>query len=316
MYNINILPPKMRKKQKKIKIGNPTYAPFLFMGVIAAAVFLNFQIESKLDNIAEEKLLLQDEIKSVQASVDEVNNVVSQIQSAKQALTFVPEEMPGEPSGPMPSMAIKWDLLLDEISATTPPEVTITNIKHNETSGLIEVKANTYTLTHMARMKESFEKSDYFGSIDIPTLEQKHTNLLSRPLEVSFVLAFAYYPDGNKHEFPDAPPSAVPGEVPSPDGNNQNLTPEEREAQREAERESRRQSGTTPETAPPAGTTPTPPPATEQPVTAPADGTAPAPATTPVDGSVPAPATTPVAPAATPAAPPVTNTTTEGGTGQ
>lgn len=305
MYNINILPPKMRKKQKKIKIGNPTYAPFLFMGVIAAAVFLNFQIESKLDNIAEEKLLLQDEIKAVQASVDEVNNTVSQIQSAKQALTFVPEEMPGEPGGLMPSMAIKWDLLLDEISATTPPEVTITNIKHNETSGLIEVKANTYTLTHMARMKESFEKSDYFGSIDIPTLEQKHTNLLSRPLEVSFVLAFAYYPDGNKQDFPDAPPSAVPGATPTPDGSNQNLTPEEREA----ERESRRQSGTTPETAPPAGTTPTPPPATEQPVTAPADGTAPAPATTPVDGSVPVPATTP-------AVPPVTNTTTEGGTGQ
>lgn len=267
MYNINILPPKLRKKQKKVKIGNPTYAPFLFMGVVAAAVFLNFQIEAKLNNITEEKLLLQDEIKTVQESVNEVERVVSEIQAAKRMLVDVPEEMPGE-MPQMTSNAIKWDLLLDEISATTPPEVTITNIKQNESTGLIEIQANTYTLSHMARMKESFEKSNYFGSIDIPSLEQKHTNLLSRPLEVSFVLVFAYYPDGNKQDFPDAPPAGLPGTDPSqgfpfPNGNNENLTPEERDAQREAEREARRQQtgtagGTTPEqpVATPVGDTP------------------------------------------------------------
>lgn len=267
MYSINILPPKMRKKQKKIKIGNPTYAPFLFMGVLISAFFLNFQIEMKLSNVEEEKLLMQKEIKSVQLQVDEVTNIVSQIQMAKQSLTDRPEEMPGG----MPTKSIKWDLLLDEVAATVPPEVTITSIKENPLSGLIEVQANTYTLTHMARTKESFEKSNYFGTIDVPTLTQKHTNLLSRPLEVSFVLTFSYFPNGDKQNFAGMPPEDMMGADPSnldarPD-DRRDPSPErdsERDAERNESRESAQQNNN-----PPADSTPavdgTPAPAeTEQ----------------------------------------------------
>lgn len=191
MYDINILPPKLRKKKKKVsvKVGNPTYAPFLLLGVIVTATILNFQLESKMEDLDTETKKISEEVTIANTKVQEVQRLAEEVKGLKERLTAEEETVFLE--------TFKWDLMLDEISATVPPEVTITHIKQiNKTQ--VEVKAETYTLTNMARTKESFEQSKYFHYVEMTALEQNHTNLISRPLEVEFTIVATYSPDPNK----------------------------------------------------------------------------------------------------------------------
>lgn len=206
MYNINILPPKMRKKQKKkvkVKIGNPTYAPFLLLGVIVTCGVLNFQLDKKIENIEESNISMKSDINSYNSKASEVNVLVQQIQGLKNQINEIKNPSSPNYAPTIDAEGFKWDLFLDEVAATTPAETTITAMNQPDPrQASVIVNFETYTLSNMARTKEAFEKSPYFENVQISNVKQNHTNLIARPLEVTFSLTVTFIDEPNMSEIP------------------------------------------------------------------------------------------------------------------
>lgn len=196
MYNINILPPKMRKKQKKkvkIKIGNPTYAPFLLLGVIVTCGVLSFQLDKKIENIEESNISMKSALNTYTTQSSEINRLVQDIQGLKSQINEI--KNPSSPNyAPTTNPdGFKWDLFLDEVAATTPAETAITAMNQPDPrQASVIINFETYTLSNMARTKEAFEKSPYFENVQISNVKQSHTNLIARPLEVTFSLTVTF----------------------------------------------------------------------------------------------------------------------------
>lgn len=200
MYNINILPPKMRKKPKKkvnIKIGNPTYAPFLLLGVIVTCGVLNFQLDARIKNIEEDNSSMKTAIDSYNNEVMRVQGVANEVRMLKDEINRIKNPVVWEDANITPSVPMedgfKWDLFLDEVAATTPAETTITAMNQPDPNqAAVIINFETYTLSNMARTKEAFEKSPYFENVQISNVVQNHTNLIARPLEVTFSLTVTF----------------------------------------------------------------------------------------------------------------------------
>lgn len=214
MYDINILPPKMRKKKKNIKIGNPTYAPFLLLGVLGASFFLNAQLDGKIADVKEEQEAVLRDIRQIEPDLTRVTSIVSEIEALRLELQMKNE---------VTNKSLAWDLLLDEIAASTPPEVTITSVEQGSSPNTVKIEAQTYTLTNMARMKESFIQNYHFESVDIPQFKHQNSTLLDRPVEVTFTLMAQYNPYAQpKPEEGDTIEGQMPTDpsMVSPDGNS------------------------------------------------------------------------------------------------
>ena len=194
MYDINILPPKMRKRKKKVKIGNPTYAPFLLLGVVGASFFLNAQLEGNIADVKEEQDAILRDIRQIEPDLTRVSSIVSEIEALRLQLQMKNEVV---------NQSIAWDLILDEIAASTPPEVTITSIEQGNTPSTVKIEAKTYTLTNMARTKESFTQNQFFESVDVPQFQHQNSTLLDRPVEVTFTLMATYNPYGKPKALED-----------------------------------------------------------------------------------------------------------------
>lgn len=182
MYEINILPPKLRKRKKKIKIGNPTYAPFLLLAVLGTSFFMDQQLDARIESVKDEQNTIIQEIRGIEPQLSQISSMVSRIESLKSEFMIKEEAK---------SSGMPWDTVLDEISGSIPSEVTITSISEGTESGVIKIEAKTIKMKNMAKTKESFDKNEHFVNTKIATFSA-NTSMLTRPQDVTFTIMTTY----------------------------------------------------------------------------------------------------------------------------
>lgn len=172
----------MRKNKKKIKIGNPTYAPFLLLAVLGTSFFMNHQLESRIESIKDEQQTLTVELQSMENDLNQISTIISRIETVKGEFIQKEEARP---------IGTPWDKVLDEISGSTPSDVTITSIQEGTEMGVIKLEAKTIKMKNMAETKESFDKNPHFTNTKIANFTA-NTSVLERPQTVTFTLMTTY----------------------------------------------------------------------------------------------------------------------------
>lgn len=171
MYNnINLLPPKMRKKRRKrIKFDNPTYGLILLIVVLLAVFVVRGQMLQTVSNLDSEIDIFQNNINKIMPQIDALNAPSKEHSNLESSLHKLRDLSDG---------GLPWATILDQISYSTHPNVTITRIENNENT--IILQAETHTLRDMATMTKSFEENPYFNEVTIESYNYKPSSITER----------------------------------------------------------------------------------------------------------------------------------------
>lgn len=183
MYNMNLLPPKLRKNRKnRIKFDNPTYGLVLLLLVLMTIFFVNKELKNQLQEVNLNTSKLQGDINTIMPMVNELSVPVED--NSKTNLQSSLQKIKDLVNGGLP-----WIEVLDEISALTPPSVTITSIKESA-NNMVTIEAETFTLSDMAKMKESFnQETSKFSGTTIDTYSFTQSTIIEHPqMKVTFTL--------------------------------------------------------------------------------------------------------------------------------
>ena len=190
MHEMNLLPPKLRKKpRKQVKIANPTYAPFLLIMVLGVSFSINGVMDNNIDTLSKEQKTLVAERSTLQSRLDSVAALKGQIESLRTTLSSKTQQTIAD--------RMEWDLLLNELAYSTPSEVAVTSIEETE-SGAVRIKAQTFTLKNMAKMEDSLNKNKHFKNIALKEFIHDGSNIVERPFKIGFEIVMQYSVDGVK----------------------------------------------------------------------------------------------------------------------
>lgn len=187
MYNLNLLPPKLRKKHKKrIRFDNPTYGVFLLVFIIIVCFIVSAFTKDKITDLQTTKTNVESKIHALLPSYSEL--VPKQVDNTYYELL---KNRINELSS-MLNNSTKWYYVLDSISANTPSDITVTSIKDNG-NGSIHITAKASTMTSMAIMVENFNRSDDFNNTTLETYTFKDSTYINRNnYGVDFTLVTSY----------------------------------------------------------------------------------------------------------------------------
>lgn len=185
MYDINILPPKMRKKRKKkVKIGNPTYAPILLAIVLLGAFFMNSSLDKSINQVQTQREELISDVQTLQQQLDKVNQLTSQKQMLIQDIQRIEKVVGGD---------FRWYIVLDEISSVVPPDVLIKSIQRKE-GNVIVMEAITHKLYPMVQTKESMTSHPSFKEVSIEKFTYPESSIIGHKVDnkVEFTIVAKY----------------------------------------------------------------------------------------------------------------------------
>ena len=172
MYNdVNLLPPKMRKKRKKrVKFDNPSYGLILLILVIVSVIFIGGQTNNKVDELDNTISKLQADINQIMPRINTINAPSQEHGNLQRDFQRIRDLTDG---------GLPWSTILDQISYSTNPNVTISRIE-NVGENTIKINADTHTLSDMAIMKKSFEVNPFFSNVNIETYDYKSSSIIQR----------------------------------------------------------------------------------------------------------------------------------------
>lgn len=192
MYNnINLLPPNMRKKhRKRIKFDNPTYGLILLAVVLLAVFIVRGQMMQTVSLLNNEMDILQTNINKIMPQINQLTSPSKEHSNLEASLNRLKDLYDG---------GLPWATILDQISKSTHPNVTVTRIENNQNT--IILQAETYTLRDMATMKKSFEENPNFTNVIIESYNYKPSSITERAEEgrnpaVKFTLTFEFRREG------------------------------------------------------------------------------------------------------------------------
>ena len=189
MYNdLNLLPPKMRKnKRRRIKFDNPSYGLILVVVILFSVFIVDSEMDNKKESLNEEIIHLENKINQIISKVEMLNAPSEEHRMLRETFLRIKE---------LNDIGLPWAIILDQISYSTNPNVTITKIQNIE-NNKVRIDAYTHTLSDMAKMKKSFEKNNYFHNTEIISYEYKPSSIVERAAEnrdpaVVFAMTFDF----------------------------------------------------------------------------------------------------------------------------
>lgn len=204
MYKTNILPKSSRKLETKLAkrrrkdlvksvrksvVNNISYGATLFALSVLVAVGLSFMTSKEIKTLEAERTELSKEVEAHRNNIDKLEIIRKEQDEITQGLEKVKVVAHKN--------SIHWDIIVDEIAASTPQEVVIDVIEERGLSKqgvAIEITAKSFEIEGVSRLTQSLKENNNFSGVEFFAVKQPKVRPVDDP-QVKFYKIIGIYKD-------------------------------------------------------------------------------------------------------------------------